>query len=293
MANHITGIDHVLIGVADLERARASYERLGFTLTPRGRHVGWGTANYCVMFARSYLELIGVVGAREGSAGLDGLLARGGEGLKKLALASDDAERARADLVRAGVGVSAVESLSRALELPTGKVFPSFRLVHLAAEATPDLSAFVCQHLTPDLVRRPEWLKHPNGAEGLAAVTVVVDEPLRLAEAYDRVFGAGASTPTDDTLAVFTGSGAILFVTPADLEVLHPDVDYGAPRPTPHIAAMRLTTPDPATAARHLEAAGVPFSLGRDFTVRVAPALAHGVLIEFGPPGARAESVPH
>ncbi len=51
MRNGLAGIDHVVIGVRDLERARMGWTRLGFTLTPRGCHLGQGTANYCVMFA--------------------------------------------------------------------------------------------------------------------------------------------------------------------------------------------------------------------------------------------------
>ena len=27
-------------------------------VSPRGSHIGWGTANYCVMFADDYIELI-------------------------------------------------------------------------------------------------------------------------------------------------------------------------------------------------------------------------------------------
>src|SRR5260370_28444713 len=61
MRNGIAGIDHVIIGVRDLEHARMGWTRLGFTLTPRGRHLGQGTAHYCIMFARDYLELFGVV----------------------------------------------------------------------------------------------------------------------------------------------------------------------------------------------------------------------------------------
>ena len=35
MTNAIAGIDHVIVGVRDLERARAGWSRLGFTLSPR------------------------------------------------------------------------------------------------------------------------------------------------------------------------------------------------------------------------------------------------------------------
>ncbi|MGQ3072105.1 MAG: VOC family protein, partial [Ferrovibrionaceae bacterium] len=70
MSRALTGLDHPLVGVADLEAARAGWARLGFTPTPRGRHIGWGTANYCIMFPDSYLELLGVVDPGQFTAGL-------------------------------------------------------------------------------------------------------------------------------------------------------------------------------------------------------------------------------
>ena len=76
MANGIAGIDHVIVGVRDLEHARMGWTRLGFTLTPRGRHLGQGTANYCIMFARDYLELLGVVERDEHAQRLEAFLAR-------------------------------------------------------------------------------------------------------------------------------------------------------------------------------------------------------------------------
>ena len=60
MSVAIAGIDHAIIGVRELEPARETYTRLGFTLSPRGRHIGRGTANYCIMFEHDYLELRGI-----------------------------------------------------------------------------------------------------------------------------------------------------------------------------------------------------------------------------------------
>src|SRR5262245_49251194 len=61
MPRPITGIDHAIIGVRRLDSAAEVYRKLGFTLSPRGRHYGWGTANYCIMFAQDYIELLGIV----------------------------------------------------------------------------------------------------------------------------------------------------------------------------------------------------------------------------------------
>ena len=88
MARQIAGIDHAIVGVRDLEQARASYERLGFAATPRGRHVGWGTANYCLMFVDDYLELLGIVDPAEFTNELERFLAER-EGLLAVALRSD------------------------------------------------------------------------------------------------------------------------------------------------------------------------------------------------------------
>ena len=89
----ITGIDHALIGVRDLEKARAAYARLGFTPCPRGSHIGWGTANYCLMFRDDYVEILGIVDPSQFSNNLDTFLTKR-EGLMGLAWATRDGDGA-------------------------------------------------------------------------------------------------------------------------------------------------------------------------------------------------------
>src|SRR5580693_1632171 len=86
MDNGIAGIDHVIVGVRDLERARVGWSRLGFTLSPRGRHIGQGTANYCIMFPSDYVELLGIVDRNDFAQRLDAFLASR-EGLMAAAFA--------------------------------------------------------------------------------------------------------------------------------------------------------------------------------------------------------------
>ncbi len=283
MANRITGIDHTLLGVADLEKAREVYSRLGFTLTPRGSHIGWGTANYCIMFPENYVELLGIVDPAGFSAGLDETLARQGEGLIGIALGTDDADAARASLAARGLDPSATQNLARNLELPDGTVRPCFELVHLPEGATAGTRMFLCRHLTPDLLRRSDWLVHANAASRLASVAVVVDEPEPLAEGMEALFGSGAVTATDDTLAVFTGGTAIFFVTPTDLELLCPDINRGSERTTPYIAGMAFETESPDRTVTYFADCGVPHSVSQDGILRVAPADACGAILEFAP----------
>ena len=77
----VKAFDHVLVGVASLEAARRNWQRLGFTACPRGRHIGWGTANYCLMFPENYIELIGIVDPEQFTNSLDRFLAERGEGV--------------------------------------------------------------------------------------------------------------------------------------------------------------------------------------------------------------------
>ncbi len=262
----LSAIDHVLVAVADLDRARLAWERLGFTLTPRGRHLQQGTGNYCVMFARDYIELLGVVDAAQGAGGL--------------AFATRSAAATAAELQRRGIAAGAPRDLARQLELPEGTVLPRFKLVSLPPEATPGLSAFVCEQLTPDLVRRPAWLVHANCAAGLRGVTVLVEATETLRLPYETLFGAGVIT-TDDVLTVHAGPHRLTFVTPDDFTALYPEAAIDVDRALPSIAAVTLTSRDLARTADHLTQWHVAHEALADGTVLVPPGEASGTLLVF------------
>ena len=61
-------IDHIVIGVHDLDNAGAQFEdRYGLRTIEGGRHPGWGTANRLVPLGAAYLELVTVVDQAEAS----------------------------------------------------------------------------------------------------------------------------------------------------------------------------------------------------------------------------------
>ncbi len=272
----ITGIDHTVIGVHDLDAARARYRDLGFTLTPRGRHIGWATANYCIMFESDYAELLGIAEPGGYSAGLDRILAARGEGILKLALGSDDAAATHAYFAAAGLVSEPVAELARELAAPEGTLLPAFRLVHPHPAATPGLAAFVCQHLTPHLLRRDAWCVHRNGATGVKAYTVLAEDPASLAGGWSRLFGAGAVVAAADRLAVETGTARLEFLTRIALTRAFDGLDIGAMQPGT-IAAMTVTVADLAAAASCLAEAGVACRRG----LVVAPDDACGVILAF------------
>ncbi len=122
---------------------------------------------------------------------------RGARGLASRVAPAGTAEEARAALLRRQLHPSEPRPLARQIELPQGTVLPRFSLISLPPEETPGLDSFLCSHLTPELMRRPEWLAHPNGAIGLKAVHVLVESTAPLLPAYDRLFGIVQVTTTD------------------------------------------------------------------------------------------------
>jgi hypothetical protein len=274
MAHGLTGLDHVLVGVKDLAAARAAWARLGFNPAPLGRHVGRPTANHCLMFPNDYVELIGLLPGAEQASRLTRLLAERGEGAIGAAFAATSPEAAHEGFARAGLSPAPIAELRR--PDPDGREM-RFRLVELPAEATPDLRLFVCHHDTPELVRRPEWLEHPNGAVGLRSLTVVVDDPEARQPGLERLLGAGATAATDDVVTAFIGRHRLRFVTEEDLAFLHPELDL-APGPVPRGAALSIEVRSLDHAAELLERNGVAFAEAGD-ALLIPPEEATGVLL--------------
>ena len=263
----IGGFDHIIIGVADLDRACDAYRRLGFTLSPRGRHIGWGTANYCIMFPDDYLELLGILDTSQFTNNLDKRLEENGEGLLGVSYATEDADAAHAQL--SGLGAEAPKDLKRLLDLPEGTVEPAFRLVHLPAEATPGAPGFLCQHLSRDLVWQPQWLDHANGAMGVCAVTARVEDPERAAVAYGELFGASAVSKADGAVRVKVSGGVLCLRTAA------PDAPEGP-------EGLDIAVKDVGRTAEILDQAAIAYQR-TEGRIAVAADDASGVALAFVP----------
>ena len=275
----ITGVDHAIVGVRKLEAARRQWARLGFTITPRGRHKGWGTANYCIMFETDYVELLGIVDPALFTNKLDRFL-KIREGLMGLAFATETADSLCTALDAAAIDYKGPADLSRLLELPEGTVEPAFKLVYLNG-ATPGVSSFVCQHLTRELVWRPEWTRHANGATGIESMTVVVRNARTPRAGWRTLLGEGAVTGIGEReFSVMAGRTELRFLAEADARQAMPDLARRKWRP-PFLAGMVLAVDDPDRTVRALEAGGVRYRReGRD-TVAVGGSLANGVSLEF------------
>jgi catechol 2,3-dioxygenase-like lactoylglutathione lyase family enzyme len=223
----LTRIDHVMIGVPDLQAGIDAYTRVGFNVFPGGVHTGKGTHNAIAFHDEDYLELLSVRdrGEHLAAAGAPGspdgglveFLARGG-GLRYVILQSDDLAADVAAMRTRGVEVSdAIEGERRT---PAGQVL-RWRQALLGAQNA--LPIFFIQHLTSLEERRrqvPQAGHHPNGVIGAERVYIAVGDVGAAAETYSRVLGMPA--PKVQRGAVIKADMAVFDLGPTGLTLAQP-----------------------------------------------------------------------
>ena len=186
LSRDLDRIDHTVLYTTDMDATAATYEALGFTLSPLSMHMGssrpggertpMGAGNRCALFGRTYLELLGLYG--DGSAdpwNIRPLIAQY-EGLHGYSFGCTDIETTEKRLRAAGLSASGVLPLQRDVETPGGMATARFQAVHLDRALTPEGLVHAAYHLTPELIHQPRYLDHPNGATGLRSVLLVVDD---------------------------------------------------------------------------------------------------------------------
>ena len=108
-----------------------------------------------------------------------------------MALATDGADLAFDAFKAAGLNPDAPLFFDRAVEVAGKTEHAQFRTVRIPKTNMPVVGFFVCEHMTPQFVYRAEWAKHPNGARGIAGVTVIAEQPAKWIRELEKYFGAG------------------------------------------------------------------------------------------------------
>ena len=280
-------LDHVAVVVPDLARAAASYERLGFRLTPQSSHKGplkpggplepFGTGNHCAMFTDGYLELLGITDSNGYTGEVTPLLQKYA-GLHLIALGCRDARQAALDLGRRLGAELAVRELGRDVPQAEGGAKPAaFRIVALPPGTFPEAKLFLIEHATPDVLWQPALLSQPNGVIALAGAVLCVASPPETLQRLSRILGR------EDTGGRFTlPRGTLEVVDRRELSTR-----YGVePLVLPMVAVARYAVSDIASTARYLRDQGVPIQQ-KDGRVWVGPEVAEGAILEFVPASAR------
>lgn len=271
-------IDHVVIHVEDqLDDAQEKYEKLGFTLTPRGHH-SMGTSNHLAIFGDDYLELLGVE-PRNSSV-------RWGHpaGLAGLVLKTTNADHTWRHLQERNVPLdgSGPQSFHRPVVVD-GETLgdASFRTLRIAADRIPNGRVFFCEHGTPELVWRKEWQTHANGAKGLTEYVYVAVDPGAAAAILIQAFGSSTVTRHAHGVRFQAGPTAIWYLTREGV-AQHYGIDSAlVPQGFERAVGLTLRVESATVTQAVLHANGIGDSALAEGRVVVSPTHAHGVILAF------------
>ncbi|TAJ82386.1 VOC family protein [Reyranella sp.] len=239
MKQPVKGLDHVVVMVDGIDAAEAAYTKLGFQVQPRGFHKKLGTANHLMIFDTDYFEILGIVEDTEFNAERREWLKAGG-GLANVALATDGADLAFEAFKAAGLNPDEPLSFDRAVEIDGKTEQAKFRTVRVPKTNMPVVGFFVCDHLTPQFVYRPEWAKHPNGARGILGVTVIAEQPTKWAPELEKYFGEGSTKREGEGLVANTGTQPIHYLSRKDYLARYPGVTPVRPGDHPALLSVRV-----------------------------------------------------
>jgi catechol 2,3-dioxygenase-like lactoylglutathione lyase family enzyme len=299
MTGDINIFHHVGLIASNMDALIARYEKLGFMFTPLsmpsivlkpgGDPEPLGAGNRCAIFSNNYLEVLGVVDKprwdsitkeQRGPFDIDPPLARY-QGLHVLHFGADDIELVRARCEKQGIPCSDVRLFQRPVDTTTGPQTMKAKYMFFPQGGNLPSLTQVAQHLTPELVLQPRYMKHRNGAKSVSEAIICVVDPDDVARQYARYAGREVARKHDLRI-VDLGHSRIVVVSPGHLGAVIP----GAAPPTlPFLAGFTVATESVDNARKILGEADVPF-VEHGGRVIVAAEHAFGSAILFEPEGA-------
>ncbi len=254
-------LDHVGHFVADQSAAAEALARAGFAPTPASVQVNadpaggppklTGTGNVCTMLRAGYVEVLFKTADTPLGAEFEAARARY-DGLHLVAFAVADAAAQHARLAGAGFEMQPLVRMQRPVETATGSGTAAFEVVRVKPGAMAEGRVQMLLHRTEEAVWQPRWLDHPNGATGLAALTIVVADAHEAAQRYQRFTGRSAM-PMDGGFTVALDRGTIELIDAAAWSRRWPAM----PAPSlPYMGACTIEVASLDVAARVLRAGG-------------------------------------
>ncbi|MFL5693960.1 MAG: VOC family protein, partial [Ktedonobacteraceae bacterium] len=188
----LTALDHIIIGVHDLEEAALVFsEKLGLAVSGGGKHPTGGTANRIIVIGDTYIELITVDARAEAQQSMLERLDMG-EGYLNFALASNDLQ-ADSTAIRTR-DIMTVGPESGSLTTSDGRSRSWLR----TDIERPDLAQhypFLIQHDSSGDERRfrlAGWQappEHPLGATKVLSTTIAVADLGEAAQRFQHIYG--------------------------------------------------------------------------------------------------------
>jgi catechol 2,3-dioxygenase-like lactoylglutathione lyase family enzyme len=275
MTTNATDFHHVGLITHDMDKTIERYERLGFSFTPLstpriplspgGPPEPIGAGNRTAILETNYLEVLAhtdlglwdsITPEQRGPYDLDVPLARY-EGMHVMHFATDDIAAFRDRLLADGVTCSEVRSFEREVDTPDGQQMMHAAVFSFPPPANPEGLIQVAQHLTPELVLQPRFMKHANGARRVTESIVCASDPEEFARKYGRYAGVEHTSDAAGHFRVdFGGASRITVLSPEHVGDIVPG---GVAPADPSLVGFVVRVADLDTVGRLLAANGVPY----------------------------------
>ena len=192
-------LDHIVTNTLfDMDRAAALMSQLGFTVTPRGYH-SLGSINHLMVFEGHYLELVGLP---IGTEVLRRDVLESPLGLNGLVFQTKEVDAIIRQLRDGGLTMLDPQDFSRPAIIDGVEQLVRLRTTRTTPELFPAGRVYYCQHYTPELVWRREWMSHANGCSGLSELVVVTTAIEIDASRYAKAAQAQAEKRDNDIWTV-------------------------------------------------------------------------------------------
>lgn len=247
-------LDHLVINTRFETSAAADvFGRLGFTLTPRGRHA-MGSVNHLMVFGNDYLELIGL--PEEEGAKLREEILNAPAGIDGLVFKTDDANGVHTRLTARGLPLQPLHAFSRPVEIDGQSFEAAFRTVRFAPDTFSAGRLYYCQHLTPELIWRKGWQQHANKTRSLAGLLLVSDDPNTDAQRYAEIARGDVVASADSSLRIKGAQYSIIVRSKQDYADRYGTLGCDALGRSSHFGALGLRISDPVALHDALDALG-------------------------------------
>ncbi|OZI30186.1 hypothetical protein CAL29_19185 [Bordetella genomosp. 10] len=276
----VTGLDHYIIRVNDLDAATALYEKLGFSLAPQGRHHA-GTRNQTLILDANYLELLYFPPELRATSRFK-RYPDSYEGPVAVALQTTDSAAVQRELATVGIQADAPVAGGRPVHLPQGAEDAAWLNLNFpdGVFGVPDY--FTCGHKTRHLVFRPEWQDHANTARRIEALIAVHPDPASLREQYRKAFGdISIGRAGEDGWLLQRGTLRLQFLTPAAFSARYAGIQPPAVPDQGWLAGSVIGVRDIEATRQVLARNGVSTHAGANGEIVVDPAHAAGTLQVF------------
>jgi glyoxalase-like protein len=262
-------LDHVGHFVRDPQAAALALTRAGFAPTPVSIQIApdgapTGTGNVCAMMTCGYMEVLFKTADTPLGREFEAALARH-SGIQLAAFAVVDANAWHKRLGEAGFRTRPIAPFSRPVGTETGSATASFTVARVEPGEMAEGRIQMLTHHTEDAVWQKRWLKHPNGALGLASLAIVVADVDEAAARYARFLNRPA-VRTRSGQAVALDRGRIDLVTREAFAAALPEIAIPS---LPFIAGYGVTVASLDAVEAMLRNGGL--SLRRAGDVLIAP----------------------